>query len=237
MTLDQFDLDTLRAAQASAGHAWASARASIWSATIGILGLVLNGGGLLFIYKQLKTSEAAANAATEATRIASLEQRPWLKVEPTGQGHIYFRVGPPRSVMIHLGVTIENIGQTPAVMMDYRFGIVLRGVHEPAEVLKELQNMPPAAESTVFPGDRVIIPMTTGKAHNLQDGDFVEVAVVCLVRYRSYASTQWHSTPLLLAVGPAPEPGFDDAADALQVQAQRREISTFSQAFGTFHPT
>lgn len=223
----------LEAAQDSAYWAAAAAMAA-W--LIGLITLLVNGGGILLLWRQLKISEAAVKAATTATEIAILEQRPWLKVEPMEGGHIYFRLGDNSSVMVHIRVEIENVGRTPAVMVDYRFRAVVAG-DDPSEALNDLKAKPAVAETTIFPDDTLVIPMTSGALTNLREGDFVAVDVVCLVRYRSYASPDWHMTPLLLAIEPAPEPGVDEAAAPLEVQAGQRAIVAYSKRFGSFHPT
>lgn len=95
------------------GAAW---NAATWAASsaiaawlLGLLSICLTGGGLLFVWRQLKATETAANAAW-------MTARPWLKVEVSEEAQFTMVTG-EQSVSSHLSptVTLVNVGQAPAL--------------------------------------------------------------------------------------------------------------------------
>lgn len=119
--MDAVALDGLRAAQAAAGHAWASAVAS-WVA-IGV-----NVVGLLFIWAQLRSNQESvraaakgADAAAVAARIALMSERPWIQHFIDQNLTIEVRDG---ALEIDLNWRWTNVGNTPAIRVVHLFKLV-----------------------------------------------------------------------------------------------------------------
>ncbi|MBB5770152.1 hypothetical protein HNP47_000121 [Brevundimonas vesicularis] len=147
--MDQIAVDTLRATQAAAGHAQASA----WAAWLAI---AVNAIGLIFIYLQLRSNRDAvkaaakgADAAAVAARMSLISERAWI------EHHL-----DSMTVLLQDGVleftfrwNWRNIGKTPALR-------VLTRVHH---VIDERTNLSDAAQlseslradaSALFPGNQ-----------------------------------------------------------------------------------
>jgi len=75
----------------------------------------VNAIGLWFVFRQIQQNSRAIAAATEATRVAVAETRPWFEltmVPPTfsfrGDDH-------DQRTKVAVGVTMTNVGKTPAI--------------------------------------------------------------------------------------------------------------------------
>lgn len=196
MTDHQILLDGLRAAQTSANHAGASAVAA-W--IFGCVGLLLNAGALVFVWRQLKASEVAANAAKAAVEVAQSETRPWIKVEPSDGATMSVGLnGSMSSGAVTMRVQIENVGKTPATCVVVRSEILITPSEKAGLVdrMAELANANGPDGSTVFPGDTLSITDTAIRI-------FPDQAMVpgfwllCVVVYGS-PNGKRHITPLLL---------------------------------------
>lgn len=119
--MDLIALDGLRAAQAAAGHAWASAVA-------GWVAIAVNAVGLVFIWAQLRSNREAvraaakgADAAAVAARIALMSERPWIQHFIDQNLKIEVRDG---ALEIDLKWRWTNVGNTPAVRVVHLFKLV-----------------------------------------------------------------------------------------------------------------
>lgn len=86
---------------------WASS--SAWAAwCLGVFGLLANGVGLFFIFRQLKATDDNAKAALLAARAAVMETRPWIRVKFMSRATL-------KNDVFSLRVDWQNTGATPAV--------------------------------------------------------------------------------------------------------------------------
>ena len=86
---------------------WASS--SAWAAwCLGVFGLLANGVGLFFIFRQLKATDDNAKAALLAAQAAVMETRPWIRVKFVHGARL-------KDNVLTLRVDWENTGATPAV--------------------------------------------------------------------------------------------------------------------------
>lgn len=208
MTPEQITIDTLRAAQASAGHAWATA----WAAwIIGLGGLALNGFALAFIYRQLRTSETAANAAARATQITSADLRPWVKLQIES---VTLRISTTREHLAYSTVKwkVNNVGKTPAIEMDVQAKLVIdSGAYDYDAILAELRGRDRKAVRTAFPGDDLeettYVQCDLRHIDRKKEADWIGPEVVAIVRYKASGGEE-HETPLVVQLWPD-----DDAED------------------------
>lgn len=194
MTTDhQILIDGLRAAQASAGHAWASAMAA-W--VFGGAAVILNLVGFAFLWRQLRISQETAAVAQSAMELARLETRPWIKVEPAENAFIVF--GSDLSTF-HISIPLEctNIGKTPAVSV----GMVMELVPDrPTDLAQRIQRLASSAHlnaSTMFPEEVLFLRSAVG-SEIMDPNQAVGVTVLCVVTYRAHANGPTMVTPLLL---------------------------------------
>ena len=109
MPIDNIDFDTMMATKDAARSAFGAAAAA-W--LFGWSGLALNAAGLLFIWRQLRTTESAARSAQAAVDVALLAERPWMKLHVAEAMRIEKRGG---SYIIQVQFSAENVGNTPAI--------------------------------------------------------------------------------------------------------------------------
>lgn len=214
--MDPTAVDMLRATQASAGHAWSSALSAQISIGVAVAGFALNALGLWLIFRQLKVSEAAANAASEATRIASSDMRPWLTLEADHSEQAFIRTHDGQPPFISVGITlkVENVGRSPALAVDIEStALIAAGSDDISNALKALRERPQVAFATKFPGN------TTTKFSVVSrsiDSEMVNsrfpVSVVSLVRYRSFGGAI-HETPAVLILREDSEAGREFGMD------------------------
>lgn len=122
--MENIAIDGLRAAQASAGHAFAGAVAA-WVA------IAVNVVGLLFIWAQLRSNQKAvraaalgADAAAAAARIALMSERPWIRHGFADDLTIELNDG---VLEISLGWEWQNVGKTPAMRVISSLHLVENG--------------------------------------------------------------------------------------------------------------
>lgn len=203
----QIALDGLRASQAAAGHAWASAHAAWW---IGSAALILNGVGIYFLRKQIIENTAAINAsarsaeaATEAVRLARLETRPWLKASvPQFVGAQLTPSGDGLSLAFDFTITVENIGRTPALMVGAT-ARVFEGhpVEDVDQFLKSFANGGIRTNQAIFPGEQK--PMQFKMKAAISAVEFANaVRVICavMVTYKDRPDGEVFTTPVVLSV-------------------------------------
>ena len=189
--------DALAAARDSAYWAAAAALAA-W--LIGLITLVVNGGGILLLWRQLKISEDAALAARDAVRIAAAETRPWLQLGFSKlEGYVQF--DPPR-VRVWGFVDINNIGKTPALSA----GMLARLLIDPSRNdiisgLEELRGQIKTRNTIIFPSQ--ILPTQFWLSERVDADDFRhenEIIVLVVANYSSGAEE--HETSAVIAVWP-----------------------------------
>lgn len=157
--------DQLTTAQNQLDTARLLNRINIAGAVVGIL-------GLFFVYGSFRTSRVAANAAKSAADTAKdtliVQNRPWLKVTHTIDTPLTFDVADPIShhltAEIGFGTTLENVGQSPALILMYRAELIPYQANTwPSKIALEWQtlNCDPdrqrfgASHGIVFPHDHI----------------------------------------------------------------------------------
>lgn len=189
--------DALTAARDSAYWAAAAALAA-W--LIGMITLVVNGGGILLLYRQLKISEDAALAARDAVRLAASETRPWLQVSLS---HAEGQVGANQHLRVQGHLVISNIGKTPAMNVWIGSRLLVQPVRgEVNEAFEQLRGEDRSRRPVIFPGQEVTT--TSYDRVALSDNDFGksrDVKLAILVRY--FSANDSHETPVLLDVWPS----------------------------------
>lgn len=189
--------DALTAARDSAYWAGAAALAA-W--LIGLITLVVNGGGILLLWRQLKISEAAATAASDAVHIAASETRPWLKVSVGGLKGL---VGSDGRLRVIGTIVITNVGKTPATNILVGSKVLVQpDAGAIAAAFTELKTEKTGLRAVVFPEEAaesiswnrlVIADDDRGRAR--------DVRLAVLVRYSSKLNK--HATPILLDIWPS----------------------------------
>ncbi|WP_332660857.1 hypothetical protein [Brevundimonas sp.] len=75
----------------------------------------VNAIGLWFVFRQIQQNSRAIAAATEATRVAVAETRPWLELTLTGPTFSFRDDDPHQGTSVAVTATMTNVGKTPAI--------------------------------------------------------------------------------------------------------------------------
>lgn len=119
MTKEQIAIDGLRAAQAAAGHAWASA----WAAwVVGVGAVLINGVGLFFLYRTLKATASGVAIANHANVLASKATKQQLRAYVIATDAKAINVVKDGFPVFQ--VNIINVGQTPARRVRVYYALV-----------------------------------------------------------------------------------------------------------------
>lgn len=77
--------------------------------------IFVNAIGLWFVFRQVQQNSRAIAAATEATRVAVAETRPWLELTMTGPTFSFRGDDPLQGTSVQVSATMTNVGKTPAI--------------------------------------------------------------------------------------------------------------------------
>lgn len=149
MVIDNSAFDAVMAAKASVYWAATSAVAA-W--IIGLIGLALNAGGLVFLWRQLQSNGAALKTAAEAVMLTAADTRPWIEVSIHGMPQLTL-VKDSNRTYADLGFTIRatNVGRTPALSTQFWAKVI------PANTMDALESILQPAKAELLPG-RAIFP-------------------------------------------------------------------------------
>lgn len=183
---------------------------SFGSAVIALLGVLVSGIGLYFIWAQLKASREAlsasstsAQAAADAAKIAYAATRPWLKFEVT-KAYLYLSPNNLEEVGCQINYRIENIGNTPALHAGVVFRPVPTGYGTDSDIQRELESLratKPGNPRVLFPGDGI----TEGRSINFpfprqSDERMIGFKVVAAAVYKASAEGETYWTPAVLGL-------------------------------------
>lgn len=204
MTVDQLAIDALRAAQASAGHAWASA----WAAwVLGGIGLVVNLAAVVLVGFQLlanreaiKAASDSAKAASDAANAAMNEARPWIELSVPNRARL--NIAEDGKVTCTMLVGMTNIGRTPALRADVRLDLIIGnrgsggiGQAAVAEAYEAAVRRGSSLGKIIFPSRE----LKSGPEHRLEvdltDCTKVFSILVVTCTYRDHSGTAWKATP------------------------------------------
>lgn len=178
--------------------------AAWWSragVVVSILGLVVSGVGLFFIWKQLRHGEEAvreaarsSQAAADAANAAILSSRPWLNVVDV-KAQFHESEEPPQLV---LTFDIHNIGATPALMATtHALLIQPQNQRDLDEAVRNFgSSAPESGGATIFPGEA----FRTIETIDLRSAVQQTWTAALLVRYRMSGGQTNHTSGTAVAV-------------------------------------
>lgn len=181
------------AAQEAARYAGLSAAAA-W--IIGLVSLALTGGGLFFIWRQLKSTELAAQAAAAGAEAASLTSRPWVTLSIE---RVHFGMGrpdDPDAVSCQVDYTVKNIGKTPAIQCGIVYDVFVGKREDQTEEIREkLLSIEPLHPRALFPNDSIKQGISQPKNFSVPPvRDSFTVIVAVAVFYKVHAGGEWKYT-------------------------------------------
>ena len=194
-------MDSYGALEAARDSAYWAAAAALAAWLIGLITLLVNGGGILLLWRQLKISEEAALAARDAVRIAASETRPWLtlSLDDTRGG---VRASSP-TLRAYGKVAVSNVGKTPALAVGVKYRVLIEPTNaEIAESFAALRLDMEGRTKVIFPDQTVRLSYWSGCEIPSDDlGTRRQCKLAALVTYSSGAME--HETPVLFEVWPA----------------------------------
>lgn len=188
MPVDPYAFEAMNAARDAAFYAaWSAAAAWI----VGLSSLVLTGGGLLFIWRQLKATELSADAARQAAVAAVAGTRPWVKLDVKAEVEEGTR---PGELVIMVDSQMTNVGATPAAHVEMH--VEIPETPDFSAVLDTIRIR--AREGvTLFPGESTEDSMGVPLPPECIDGN---TAILVVATYRAGGSQEVHVTPQLCVI-------------------------------------
>ncbi|GAA0870423.1 hypothetical protein GCM10009116_22590 [Brevundimonas basaltis] len=190
---------TAAARDAAYFASWSAAAAWV----IGLASLALTGGGLVFIWRQLKSTEQAAKAAVASAQAASaaadaaaITSRPWLTLSIE---RVFFGLSDPSdptAVSCQVDYIIKNIGQTPAMQCGIAYDVfIATGPDQADEIKARLLSTGPHHPRALFPGDSIRQGISQIKhLPRTEKYEYFSVIVGVAALYKLHAEGEWKYT-------------------------------------------
>jgi hypothetical protein len=120
---------------------YAQRQMAVWAFAVGVSGLIsvpVSLAGIFFVWRSLRLTRNALDAALSANTIAQVQNRPWIDLTIKPNGQIHFS-SDSRMVSVPLSITFHNKGKMPATSVSFEYSYLINWTH--FDIKEELKHI------------------------------------------------------------------------------------------------